>query len=166
MISYFRALSTYLLTSLRSDQLQRERSQDCFRLCGCPRRRQLRVRMVPRQQRGRDHCCRKCCVRTPWRTSANQQTVSQGACPGYVVRGIHCHICISVTHETPVFIAPRSSNGEGAVWTKLAHEGLSGGVWAVDKLIANKVSVLCICVHLPPSARLTRMNTVSREGTV
>lgn len=27
---------------------------------------------------------------------------------------------------------------DGSAWTKIAAEGLSGGVWAVDKLIANK----------------------------
>ncbi|RPB02872.1 hypothetical protein L873DRAFT_1841523 [Choiromyces venosus 120613-1] len=35
-------------------------------------------------------------------------------------------------------IASASSNGNGAVWAKIASEGLSGGTWAVDKLIANK----------------------------
>ncbi|RPB17541.1 glycoside hydrolase family 61 protein [Morchella conica CCBAS932] len=47
---------------------------------------------------------------------------------------------IAASHKGPVqvYIAPASSNGNGAVWTKIASEGLSGGVWAVDKLIANK----------------------------
>lgn len=48
------------------------------------------------------------------------------------------------------------------MWTKLAHEGLSGGVWAVDKLIANKVSALSIDMCI---ARLTRIIAASREDT-
>lgn len=36
-----------------------------------------------------------------------------------------------------VYIAPASSNGAGAVWTKLAESGLNSGVWAVTTLIAN-----------------------------
>lgn len=36
------------------------------------------------------------------------------------------------------YIAPTKSNGAGNVWIKLAEEGLSGGKWAVDNLIANK----------------------------
>ncbi|KAJ4984962.1 Endo-beta-1,4-glucanase D [Stagonosporopsis vannaccii] len=47
---------------------------------------------------------------------------------------------IAASHKGPimVYIAPAESNGEGAVWTKLAEEGLSGGKWAVDNFIANK----------------------------
>jgi cellulase len=30
-----------------------------------------------------------------------------------------------------------SSNGQGAVWTKIYEDGLSGGVWAVDKFRTN-----------------------------
>ncbi|KAL0633107.1 hypothetical protein Q9L58_008007 [Maublancomyces gigas] len=47
---------------------------------------------------------------------------------------------IASSHKGPitVYIAARSSNGNGAVWTKLAQDGLNGGSWAVDKLIANK----------------------------
>lgn len=47
---------------------------------------------------------------------------------------------IASSHLGPitVYIAPTSSNGAGAVWTKLAESGLSGGVWAVSTLITNK----------------------------
>lgn len=37
-----------------------------------------------------------------------------------------------------VYVAPAESNGEGAVWTKIAAAGLSGGKWAVDDFIAAK----------------------------
>jgi len=37
-----------------------------------------------------------------------------------------------------VYIAPTSSNGTGAVWTKLAESGYSHGKWAVEVLIANR----------------------------
>jgi lytic cellulose monooxygenase (C1-hydroxylating) len=47
---------------------------------------------------------------------------------------------IAKSHKGPimVYIAPASSNGEGAVWTKIYEDGLSNGVWAVDKYISNK----------------------------
>lgn len=46
---------------------------------------------------------------------------------------------IDLSHKGPVtvYIAPRSSNGNGAVWTKLAEDGLSNGKWAVERLVAN-----------------------------
>jgi cellulase len=37
-----------------------------------------------------------------------------------------------------VYIAPTSSDGTGAAWTKLAESGYSDGKWAVDVLIANR----------------------------
>ncbi|KAH7137917.1 endoglucanase-like protein II [Dendryphion nanum] len=47
---------------------------------------------------------------------------------------------IDLSHKGPVltYIAPTSSNGEGNVWVKLAEEGLSGGKWAVETLVANR----------------------------
>lgn len=47
---------------------------------------------------------------------------------------------ISLSHKGPVtvWIAPRSSEGNGAVWTKIAEDGFSNGQWAVERLIANK----------------------------
>lgn len=47
---------------------------------------------------------------------------------------------IAASHKGPimVYIAPADSNGEGAVWTKLSEDGLSGGKWAVEDFIANK----------------------------
>ncbi|KAI5798017.1 putative endo-beta-1,4-glucanase D [Peziza echinospora] len=46
---------------------------------------------------------------------------------------------IDLSHKGPVtvWIADRASNGEGAVWTKLAEDGFSNGKWAVEKLVAN-----------------------------
>lgn len=46
---------------------------------------------------------------------------------------------IDLSHKGPitVYIAPRSSNGNGAVWTKLSEDGLSNGKWAVENLVAN-----------------------------
>ncbi|KAF2846564.1 lytic polysaccharide monooxygenase [Plenodomus tracheiphilus IPT5] len=47
---------------------------------------------------------------------------------------------IAASHKGPVmvYIAPAESKGEGAVWTKIYEDGLSGGKWAVDTFIANK----------------------------
>lgn len=47
---------------------------------------------------------------------------------------------IDLSHKGPVlvYIAEASTNGEGAVWSKLAEEGLGAdGKWAVDNLVAN-----------------------------
>lgn len=67
--------------------------------------------------------------------------VAQRTYHGYVIRESHQLLVSSVLIKTIVYIAARSSNGNGAVWTKLAQDGLNGGSWAVDKLIANKVSL-------------------------
>ncbi|KAF2998197.1 hypothetical protein E8E13_004529 [Curvularia kusanoi] len=47
---------------------------------------------------------------------------------------------IAASHKGPimVYIAPAASNGEGAVWTKLAADGLTNGKWAVEDFMANK----------------------------
>ena len=47
---------------------------------------------------------------------------------------------IASSHKGPVmvYMAKADTNGEGAVWTKIFEDGLSGGKWAVDKFIANK----------------------------
>lgn len=66
----------------------------------------------------------------------------------------------SVLIKTIVYIAARSSNGNGAVWTKLAQDGLNGGSWAVDKLIANKVSHP---ISSQVKSALTDPGTKSRE---
>ncbi|QRV95908.1 glycoside hydrolase family 61 protein [Ceratobasidium sp. AG-Ba] len=46
---------------------------------------------------------------------------------------------IDHTHKGPlmVYIAPTSSNGQGAVWTKIFNQGYEGD-WATEKLIAAK----------------------------
>ncbi|KAI5858329.1 glycoside hydrolase family 61 protein [Tricharina praecox] len=43
---------------------------------------------------------------------------------------------IASSHKGPVMVYIGTE--DGSAWTKIAAEGLSGGVWAVDKLIANK----------------------------
>jgi len=47
---------------------------------------------------------------------------------------------IADSHKGPILVyaAPASSNGKGAVWVKLAHDGHANGKWAVDNLIANR----------------------------
>lgn len=40
-------------------------------------------------------------------------------------------------YTVQVYIAPASSNGAGAVWTKLASDSYSGS-WAVTRLISSK----------------------------
>jgi cellulase len=47
---------------------------------------------------------------------------------------------IASSHKGPitVYIAEASTEGTGAVWTKIAESGYSNGVWAVDTLISNK----------------------------
>jgi cellulase len=45
-----------------------------------------------------------------------------------------------------VYMAKASTNGEGAVWTKIFEEGLNNGVWAIKKFIDNKGK---ITVKLP-----------------
>ena len=37
-----------------------------------------------------------------------------------------------------MYISPLSSQGSGAVWTKLSEDGFADGEWAVDRLIRNK----------------------------
>ncbi|KAF4989638.1 hypothetical protein FGRMN_8996 [Fusarium graminum] len=48
---------------------------------------------------------------------------------------------IDGSHKGPIitYVAPYTeTDGTGAIWTKIAEDGYSGGKWAVDKLIANK----------------------------
>ncbi|QPC79729.1 hypothetical protein HYE68_010481 [Fusarium pseudograminearum] len=48
---------------------------------------------------------------------------------------------IDGSHKGPVitYIAPYTeTDGTGAIWTKIAENGLEGGQWAVDKLIKDK----------------------------
>ena len=61
------------------------------------------------------------------------QPKSNGATRYHDVRGDDI---IASSHKGPiiVYIQPAS----GGSWTKIAHDGLSGTQWAVDKLIANK----------------------------
>ncbi|KAL4723431.1 hypothetical protein ACLX1H_009928 [Fusarium chlamydosporum] len=48
---------------------------------------------------------------------------------------------IDGSHKGPIitYIAPYTdTDGTGAIWTKIAEDGLEGGQWAVDKLIKNQ----------------------------
>ncbi|PTD05794.1 Endo-beta-1,4-glucanase D [Fusarium culmorum] len=48
---------------------------------------------------------------------------------------------IDGSHKGPIitYIAPYTeTDGTGAIWTKIAEDGLEGGQWAVDKLIKDK----------------------------
>lgn len=48
---------------------------------------------------------------------------------------------IDLSHKGPIttWVAPFTENdGTGAIWTKIDEEGLSGGKWAVENLVANK----------------------------
>lgn len=80
------------------------------------------------------------------RSVARSVTVPAGAT--YTVEWYHDNRgddIIAASHKGPhtFYIAPASSNGSGAVWTKLCEEGLSGGTWAVDRIIANKGKISC-----------------------
>lgn len=46
---------------------------------------------------------------------------------------------IAESHKGPVtvYIAPLSSDGKGNVWTKLAEDGYSNGLWATERLVQN-----------------------------
>ncbi|KAI4605863.1 hypothetical protein J4E90_010688 [Alternaria incomplexa] len=47
---------------------------------------------------------------------------------------------IAPSHKGPVmvYIAKADTNGEGAVWTKIYEDGLTGSKWGVDNLISSK----------------------------
>lgn len=63
-----------------------------------------------------------------------------------------------------MYIAPASSNGAGAVWTKLYEDGLSGGVWAVDKLIANQGKhSLTLPSWIAPGSYLLRAEIIGKN---
>ncbi|KAL5118791.1 hypothetical protein ACEQ8H_003294 [Pleosporales sp. CAS-2024a] len=55
---------------------------------------------------------------------------------------------IAKSHMGPVmvYMAKASTNGEGAVWTKIFEDGLNNGKWAIQKFIDNKGQ---ITVKLP-----------------
>ncbi|KAH7383789.1 glycosyl hydrolase family 61-domain-containing protein [Pyrenochaeta sp. MPI-SDFR-AT-0127] len=74
---------------------------------------------------------------------------------------------IAASHRGPVlvYVAPAESNGEGAVWTKIFEEGLSGGQWAVDKFIANKGAITIDLPNLAAGDYLIRPEIIAlHEG--
>ncbi|KAJ4404317.1 hypothetical protein N0V91_006011 [Didymella pomorum] len=74
---------------------------------------------------------------------------------------------IAASHKGPVmvYIAPAESNGEGAVWTKVFEEGLSGGKWAVEKFIANKGQITITLPDLAAGEYLIRPEIIAlHEG--
>lgn len=74
---------------------------------------------------------------------------------------------IAASHKGPVmvYIAPADSNGEGAVWTKVFEEGLSGGKWAVEKFIANKGQITITLPDLAAGDYLIRPEIIAlHEG--
>lgn len=54
-----------------------------------------------------------------------------------------------------VYIAPASSNGAGAVWTKLFHAG-NGGQWAVDQLLNARGKHSVVIPNIPAGDYLLR----------
>ncbi|CAE6444190.1 unnamed protein product [Rhizoctonia solani] len=70
---------------------------------------------------------------------------------------------IDGSHKGPalVYVAPTSSNGAGAVWTKIFEEVYPGGQWAVDKLIANKGHVTVTVPDLAAGEYLFRPELVT-----
>lgn len=76
------------------------------------------------------------------------KTVSIKAGDTYTVEWYHDNRnddIIAASHKGPhtFYIASASTNGNGAVWTKLCEDGLSGGRWAVDRIIANQGKISC-----------------------
>ncbi|CAE6464381.1 unnamed protein product [Rhizoctonia solani] len=67
------------------------------------------------------------------------------------------------THKGPVmvYVAPTSSNGQGAVWVKLHQEVYTNGQWASDKLIANGGHVSITVPNLKAGEYLFRPEIVT-----
>ncbi|KAL0953275.1 hypothetical protein HGRIS_004525 [Hohenbuehelia grisea] len=65
---------------------------------------------------------------------------------------------IALSHKGPVqvYIAPASSNGNGAVWTKIFSDSAQGTTWAVDKLISARGQHSVIVPDLPAGDYLFR----------
>lgn len=74
---------------------------------------------------------------------------------------------IAASHKGPimVYISKASSNGEGAVWTKIYEDGLTNGKWAVDKFIANKGAITIDMPNIEPGDYLIRPEIIAlHEG--
>ncbi|KAG9386735.1 Glycoside hydrolase family 61 protein [Pyrenophora tritici-repentis] len=69
---------------------------------------------------------------------------------------------IAPSHKGPVmvYIAKADSKGEGAVWTKIYEDGLSGGKWGVENFIANKGLIEVSLPNLEPGSYLIRPEVI------
>ncbi|KAK7040264.1 hypothetical protein VNI00_009730 [Paramarasmius palmivorus] len=69
---------------------------------------------------------------------------------------------IDKSHKGPVsvYVAPASSNGQGAVWTKIFQDGYSGN-WAVDRLISSHGQHSVTVPDLPAGDYLFRAEIVA-----
>ncbi|KAG8757886.1 hypothetical protein FRC11_004199, partial [Ceratobasidium sp. 423] len=67
------------------------------------------------------------------------------------------------SHKGPVmvYVAPTSSNGQGAVWVKIHQEVYTNSQWASDKLIANKGHVSITVPNLKAGEYLFRPEIVT-----
>ncbi|OAL02185.1 hypothetical protein IQ06DRAFT_203835, partial [Phaeosphaeriaceae sp. SRC1lsM3a] len=65
---------------------------------------------------------------------------------------------IAKSHQGPVmvYMAKASTNGEGAVWTKIFEEGLTAGKFAVQKFIDNKGKITVTLPNLEDGEYLIR----------
>ncbi|KAK1757045.1 endo-beta-1 4-glucanase D [Echria macrotheca] len=72
---------------------------------------------------------------------------------------------IDPSHVGPIitYIAPfTTGNGAGPIWSKIAQDGFSNGVWAVDKLIANKgKNDFTLPANLAPGKYLVRQEIIA-----
>jgi len=69
---------------------------------------------------------------------------------------------IASSHHGPiqVYIAPTSSNGAGAVWTKIFSDGYNGS-WAVDRLITSRGKHSIIIPNVPAGQYLLRAEIIA-----
>jgi cellulase len=70
---------------------------------------------------------------------------------------------IAASHMGPVmvYMAKASTNGEGAVWTKVFEEGLNNGVWAIKKFIDNKGKVTITLPNVEDGEYLIRPEMIA-----
>ncbi|CAA9962645.1 Glyco hydro 61 domain containing protein [Pyrenophora teres f. maculata] len=69
---------------------------------------------------------------------------------------------IAPSHKGPVmvYIAKADSKGQGAVWTKIYEDGLTGGKWGVENFIANKGLIEVSLPNLEPGSYLIRPEVI------
>jgi cellulase len=73
---------------------------------------------------------------------------------------------IDSTHKGPImFYLAKSDSGAGNVWFKIYEDGLVNGVWAVDRLIANRGRVdITIPSDIAPGNYLLRGELIALHG--